>query len=116
MNEHCPVFSVDEEAAFRKAYPEVLWESVPDAVKENARMKEIPVSAAYCHYLEQREQMKEIAVSAYQRAASESPGVPAGALGERLYSIDEMQRMTSKEVRNRYQSLLASLKHGFTKW
>ncbi|MBQ8288846.1 MAG: hypothetical protein IJX76_08785 [Clostridia bacterium] len=120
MDEHRPVLTVpeqqDERMAFNEAYPDVSWDSVPDAVKENARLKEIPVAAAYCLHLQRREQAKKTAASAYQRAVAESPGVPVGALGERLYSIDEMREMTSKEVKSRYHTLLASLKRGFSKW
>lgn len=116
MDERRPYLPADEQAAFVEVYPDVSWEAVPDAVKENARLQAIPVADAYCLYLRQREQAKKTAVSAYQRAAAESPGIPRGAWGERLYSINEMREMTPKEVKSRYHTLLASLKRGFAKW
>ncbi|MBQ8382632.1 MAG: hypothetical protein IJX47_05425 [Clostridia bacterium] len=116
MDEQTREIPADQRTAFCEAYPDVTWESVPDAVKEAARLKEIPVAAAYCLYLQRREQAKKTAKAACRRATAESPGVPAGALGERLYSIDEMREMTSKEVKNRYHTLLASLRRGVTKW
>lgn len=63
-----------------------------------------------------RKRLKEAADAANQRAADDSPGIVSGALGERLYSIDEMRQMTPKQVKGRYHSLLASLKRGFSKW
>ena len=65
---------------------------------------------------EQRMQRKAAAELANRRAASDSPGLIKGAVGERLYSIDEMRQMTAKEVKGRYHSLLASLKRGFSRW
>lgn len=64
----------------------------------------------------ERERIQAAAIAANQRAATDSPGIVSGALGERLYSIDEMRQMTAKEVKGRYHSMLASLKRGFSKW
>ena len=63
-----------------------------------------------------RQRIKAAAIAANQRAAADSPGIVSGALGERLYSIDEMRQMTAKEVKGRYHSMLASLRRGFSKW
>lgn len=120
MDELCcetlPEEKADERTVFSRRYPDVLWASVPDAVKESACQKAISVADAYGEYLQQRAQLRETAAAAYQRALAESPGVPMGAVGERFYSIDEMRQMTSKEVKSRYHSLLASLKRGLSKW
>lgn len=120
MDELCreplPGEAADERSAFCLRYPDVPWTSVPDAVKESARLQAIPLADAYGEYLQQRAKLREAADAAYRRALAESPGVPMGAVGERLYSIDEMRRMTSKEVKSRYHTLLASLKRGFSKW
>ena len=65
---------------------------------------------------ELRIRLKKAAELANRRATDDSPGVIRGAMGERLYSVDEMRQMTAKEVKGRYHSLLASLKRGFSRW
>lgn len=106
----------DQREAFAVCYPDVAWEEVPDAVKQRALAEGIPVTAVFQEYLELREQRRQAAEQAVLRATAQSPGLPGGAVGERLYSIDEMREMPAKEVRRRYGSLLASLRRGIEKW
>ncbi len=110
------LFSEEQKAAFAECYPDTSWEAIPDSVKESAMTRGIPVAAAYGQYLLGREQSRKAASAALARAMEHSPGLPRGAVGERLYSIDEMRAMPPKEVRRRYGSLLTSLRHGSTKW
>jgi hypothetical protein len=106
----------DLRAAFSECYPDTPWEEVPDSVKVSAMERGIPVAAAYGVYLTRREQTRQSASAALARAMEESPGLPRGAVGERLYSIEEMRAMPQTEVRRRYGSLLTSLRHESTKW
>lgn len=106
----------DEREAFAQCYPDIGWEDVPDSVKETARERGIPVAAAYGVYLTHRERTRKTAAQALSHAMAESPGLPRGAVGERLYSIEEMREMPAKEVRSRYGSLLASLRCGVEQW
>ncbi len=106
----------DEREDFALCYPDVRWEEVPDPVKEDARLQGVSVAAAYGVYLQRREEIRKAAENALHRAVSQSPGFPRGAVGERLYSLREMQEMSSREVRGRYKTLLASLRRGFEKW
>lgn len=64
---------------------------------------------------EKREREKEIARAAYELALARTPGCPRGDVGGRLYSVAEMKNMSSKEVKHRYRSLMASLKRGTEK-
>lgn len=106
----------DEREAFAQCYPDTPWEEVPDSVKQSAAERGIPVAAVYGVYLTHREQTRRSALAALARATEQSPGLPRGALGERLYSIEEMRAMPPKEIRRRYGSLLASLRRGLEKW
>ena len=105
----------DDREAFAICYSDTHWEDVPDGVKAAATEQGIPVAAAYGDYLARREEIRKTADAALIRAMEQSPGLPRGAVGERLYSIEEMREMPPKEVRRRYGSLLASLRHGFYK-
>ncbi|MBQ7324117.1 MAG: hypothetical protein IJW98_00070 [Clostridia bacterium] len=106
----------DLREAFAICYPDIRWEDVPDGVKAAATEQGIPVAAVYGDYLARREDIRKTADAALIRAMEQSPGLPRGAVGERLYSIEEMRAMPPKEVRSRYGSLLASLRRGFEKW
>lgn len=108
--------ATDDREAFSICYPDTRWEDVPDGVKATATEQGIPVAAAYGDYLARREEIRKAADAALVRAMEQSPGLPRGAVGDRLYSIEEMRAMPSKEVRSRYGSLLASLRRGFEKW
>lgn len=106
----------DDREVFAICYPDIRWEDVPDGVKAAATVQGIPVAAVYGDYLARREEIRKTADAALVRAMEQSPGLPRGAVGERLYSIEEMRAMPQKEVRSRYGSLLASLRRGFEKW
>ena len=64
---------------------------------------------------EERERDREIAHAANALAMERTPGCPRGSGAGRLYSVEEMKNMNSKEVKRRYGSLMASLKRGFEK-
>ncbi len=102
----------DEREAFATVYPDTPWETVPDRVKEAAADGTRQIAAEYSSYLYRKEQLRTAAAAAREKGRAESPGLPAGAYGERLYSIDEMRRMSPKEVKGRYKSILSSLKRG----
>lgn len=106
----------DEWETFAQCYPDVRREDVPDGVKAAATEQGISIAAAYGDYLARREEIRSAAADALARAIAQSPGLPRGAMGERLYSIEEMRAMPPKEVRRRYGSLLASLRRGLEKW
>ena len=64
---------------------------------------------------QERDREKELARAAYARGVECTPGCPRGDVGGRLYSVEEMKGMNSKEVKRCYNSLMASLKRGFEK-
>lgn len=97
-------------------FPDTKWEDVPDEVKRKSIEEAQPIAAVYQDYLTHREQTRKTASAALLRSMEQSPGIPQGAVGERLYSIEEIRAMPAKEVRRRYGSLLTSLRHGTTKW
>jgi hypothetical protein len=97
-------------------YPDTRWEDIPDSVKKKSAEENLPMTEVYGQYLSRREEIRKAADAALIRAMEQSPGLPRGAVGERLYSIEEMRAMPPKEVRSRYGSLLASLRRGFEKW
>ena len=65
--------------------------------------------------LQERDRERELARAAYALAVERTPGCPRGDVGGRLYSMEEMKSMNSKEVKRRYNSLMASLKRGLEK-
>ena len=105
----------DLRESFAACYPDTRWEDVPDSVKKKSAEENLPMTEVYGQYLSRREEIRKAADAALIRAMEQSPGLPRGAVGERLYSIEEMRAMPLKEVHRRYGSLLASLRRGFYK-
>lgn len=101
-----------EQEEFSSCFPDVTLAEVPDSVKESAVSNNLPLAAAYALYLCRKARAKESARAASERAAAETPGLPTGDRGERIYTIEEMRAMSQSEVRRRYSALLNSLSRG----
>lgn len=101
-----------EQEEFSSCFPDVSLAEIPDSVKESALCNHLPIAAAYALYLCRRARAKEAAREASARAAAETPGIPTGDRGERIYTVEEMRAMSQSEVRRRYGALLNSLSRG----
>ena len=87
-------------------------DTFPDCVMAHALAEGISAEEAYALYLEKREREKAIADAANALALERTPGCPRGNKVARLYSVEEMKSMSSKEVKSRYGALMESLRWG----
>lgn len=86
-------------------YPGVRISDLPREVRES----ELPLAAAYALYEKKQERIAEAAAEANRRNAERSAG-GLSSFTETFYSPDEVRRMTRKEVRDNYESILRSMK------
>ncbi len=97
-----------QEAEFHALYPDVSLASLPDAVLHH---ESLPLCAAYALYLRKEARTAELAAEANAQNAAQSAGAIRHDGGhDGHFALAEIKRMTPKEIRRNYTSVLRSLK------
>ena len=94
---------------FRRLYPSVAADDVPDEVWQDVQ-NGIPAEAAYALWERREAVRRETAAEANRRNADGGWG-RAERAGEDFLSPDEVRAMTQTEVRRNYARIIESMKH-----
>lgn len=99
-----------ESLIFSELFPGVDTDMIPDALREEAAEKGIPLFALYAVY-ERRKQLAALAAEARNRensGRSSGPLINSDNFGEAL-SIEQIRAMSPSQVRHHYKQIMKTL-------
>ena len=94
---------------FSEVYPEMTLESIPTEVWNSVRGG-VPLAAAYALYEKKTSVHTEFAEKVNSRNAERSSGAVGRECDCLYYSPDEVRQMSSKEVKQKYNIIIESMK------